>query len=1003
MKRRHTLLLLLLSPFAAFGQHHAKTGDLQFIENVGQWESPVEYVAGVYGGELFLEKNAFTYHFSNAAELGHFKHDPNAGDPSSFVIKNHAFKVHFLHSDPLVQLQGESIFDNYYNYFLGNDQSKWKGKVSAFGAVRYANLYPGIDMQVYSQSQSMKYDYIIQPGISPAAIQIGYEGLDAIQLNDGNLELKTSINTVVEVKPLAYQIIQDKKVIVPCSFVLNGNVVSYSFPEGYNTEYSLIIDPATLIFASYTGSTADNWGYTATYDNDGNLYGGGITFANGYPVTIGAYQETWTPGAGAYVADITVSKFSADGTSLIYSTYLGGSNEDLPYSLIVNEANELIIYGATGSNDFPTTAGAYDASFNGGVLETVDYVLTFTSGSDAFVAKLSADGADLVGSTYIGGTANESLNTGVTSYNYGDHARGEVNLDGAGNIYIAGCTRSTNFPTTAGVMQNSNGGALDGFVAKFNPALTSLSWSTYVGGNGDDGAYAIKYLSSGDVVIVGGTSSNNLNTTPSALHPSYQGGLTDGYVLVMTPDASSIAAMTYIGTSAYDQTYLLDVDELDNIYITGQTLGDYPIVGTVYSNPGSAQYISKLNTNLSTLLLSTLLGDGDAQVNISPTAFLVDNCHNIFLTGWGGLVNSGFNPATGSMVSMPITADAFQSSTDGSDFYLIIFGNELETMAYATYFGGSISDEHVDGGTSRFDKQGIVYHAVCAGCGGNDDFPTTEGVVSNTNNAFNCNLGVFKFSLGPPPTAAAFLATPDKGCVPLEVFFENESINADSYEWDFGDGTTGIATDESHVYTEPGTYTIRLVASVDDECGINDTVYQTVEIYEIPIADFTSSPDIASVYYPVEFTDASIVAVEWDWSFGDGFTSSLQNPTHLYADRGTYTVCLVATNADGCSDTTCREIIITALSLLDVPNAFSPNGDGTNDVFLPLNYGLTDFLFRVYNRWGELIYETTDPTKGWNGIYNGVEQEMDVYVYTVSGKGEDNVFYSKQGNFTLVR
>ncbi|HMU69492.1 MAG TPA: hypothetical protein PKC38_05775, partial [Chitinophagales bacterium] len=142
--------------------------------------------------------------------------------------------------------------------------------------------------------------------------------------------------------------------------------------------------------------------------------------------------------------------------------------------------------------------------------------------------------------------------------------------------------------------------------------------------------------------------------------------------------------------------------------------------------------------------------------------------------GWGGLVNSGFNPATGSMVSMPITADAFQSSTDGSDFYLIIFGNELETMAYATYFGGSISDEHVDGGTSRFDKQGIVYHAVCAGCGGNDDFPTTEGVVSNTNNAFNCNLGVFKFSLGPPPTAAAFLATPDKGCVPLEVFLKTK-------------------------------------------------------------------------------------------------------------------------------------------------------------------------------------------------------------------------------------
>jgi gliding motility-associated-like protein len=401
-------------------------------------------------------------------------------------------------------------------------------------------------------------------------------------------------------------------------------------------------------------------------------------------------------------------------------------------------------------------------------------------------------------------------------------------------------------------------------------------------------------------------------------------------------------------------------------------------------------------------LLSTVFGDGSAQVNISPTAFLVDNCHNIFVAGWGGLVNTGFNPSTGTVDGMPITGDAFQSSTDGSDFYMIIFANDLADFAYGTFFGGGISDEHVDGGTSRFDKQGVVYHAVCAGCGGNDDFPTSEGVVSNTNNAPNCNLGVFKFSLGPPPTSAAFTLTPPNGCYPVEVDFSNLSINADTYIWDFGDGSTSVIENPVHTFYEPGVYTIRLIASIDNECGNYDTTYQTVEVFDYPVADFTMPGDL-SIYVPVTFTDASVIAVTWNWSFGDGFTSTLQNPTHVYAEPGVYTVCLTVTNADGCPDTICKEVEIPAVSLLVVPNAFSPNGDGVNDEFLPLNYGLTEFQFRIYNRWGELIYETNDPTKGWNGIYNGVEQEMDVYVYVVSGFGEDHVFYSKQGNFTLVR
>ncbi len=1003
MSRFLPVILILLLTNISFGATRAHTGDIQFIPNAGQWTEPYLYRTAVYGGQLFLERNGFTWHFSNASELGHIKHSGAHTEPDDFVVKRHAFKAVFEGADPMTQVSGEDAFSNYYNYFLGNDPARWKGKVPAFGTVHYKGLYPGIDLKVYSRSNSMKYDLIVEPGASAEMISIRYDGLDDMRIVDGNLELITSINKVVEMAPVAWQMIQGEKIEVPCAFRLEGNRIQFSFPQGYDKRYALTIDPATLIFASYSGSTSDNWGYTATYDEDGYLYGGGIAFDDGYPVTIGAVQETYNGAGVGYIADITISKFTPDGTSLVYSTYLGGTSQDLPYSLIVNDDEELIIYGSTGSSNFPTVAGCYDLTFNGGSSITVDVVLNFPSGSDAFIAKLSADGSSLIGSTFFGGTSNDALNTGVIGYNYGDHARGEVITDDAGNIFIASSTRSPNLPVTAGAFQTTIGGAQDGFIAKFNPGLTTLSWSSFIGGTAEDGAYSIKKMHGPKFVVSGGTASSNMPTTPGALHEDYNGGSADGYLMIIPDDASDITHLTYIGTNAYDQSFLTEVDEDNHIYVTGQTRGDYPVVGDVYSNPGSSQYISKLDSTLSTLLLSTVFGSGDDVVNISPTAFLVDVCDNIFVAGWGGNVNIGYNFETGTVNDMPVTADAFQSTTDGSDFYLIVFSEDLADLSYATYFGGAISDEHVDGGTSRFDKSGVVYHAVCAGCGGSDDFPTTEGVVSNTNNAPNCNLGVFKFALAVPPTNALFILDPNSGCYPVDVNFTNLSTNAVSYVWDFGDGSTSTETDPSHTYGDPGVYTVTLVAEVDGICGVNDTTEATVTVFDYPVANYTFTPYPANVFQPVVFTDASIDAVEWLWEFGDGFTSTDQNPNHVYADTGSYIVCLTVTNADGCENKICDTILIAAISLLEVPNAFSPNDDGVNDVFLPLNYGLLNYEFRIYNRWGELIFLTNDPAKGWDGVYNGVEQELDVYVYVVSGDGEDGVRYLKRGNFTLVR
>lgn len=974
--------------------------DWRFIENKGQWTPVVKFEAPMYGGKFYLEQSGFTWQFVNASDL----HEVKEGRMplSAAHISGHVFKAQFRNCSPDAQITGSDPFNSYYNYFQGNDASKWRGGVPAYQHVWYEGLYPNVDMQVYSKWGNVKYDLILQPGADPEQIIIDYTGADRMYLEGQQLVIETSLSKVVEQAPYAYQTIAGRQIQVPCFYVLEGNSLRFSLPEGYNTDYPLVIDPSSLVFCSFSGSTEDNWGYSATYDNDGNLYGAGIVFGEGYPVVTGSYEIEFQGGEGSFACDVAISKFTADGSDLIYSTYLGGGANELPHSLVVDSAGQLIVYGTTGSDDFPITGTAYDDSFGGGSAVTVTYVVSFLEGSDVYITKFNAAGTDIIGSTYIGGSSNDGLNI-TTAFNYGDHARGEVVTNADGEVFIASCTNSNNLPTTAGAFQTSISGGQDGFAAHFNADLSGLVWCTYAGGTGGDGAYSMKLAPDGTFLFCGGTTSTNFPTTADALNTDYLGGTMDGFVCRLSADASNILYGTYIGTNAYDQTFFVEVDEENNVYVTGQTSGDYPVEGLVYSNPGGSQYISKLDTELSTLLLSTVFGSGTSAVNISPTALLVDQCESVYVAGWGGSTNTSFNPSTGTVSGMPVTPDAFSTTTSGSDFYFIVFKKDLSDLLYATFFGGPTSSDHVDGGTSRFDKKGTIYQAVCASCGGLDDFPTTDGAWSETNNSSNCNLGVIKYEfvyLGP---TSAFTAEPTlAGCAPLDVNFTNNSLNAVFYNWDFGDGGTSMVENPSYTYTEPGEYTISLVAEDPESCLPFDTVYATVSVYGYPEALFEAAiaPLDPTAYI---FTDGSIDAASWYWTFGDGITSTEQNPVHAYAEPGTYEVCLTVETEFGCPDSICKIVDIEAISILDVPNAFTPNNDGVNDFFMPFNFSIIEYELRIYNRWGELVFITTDPTQGWDGKYNEKEQDIDTYVYTVSAVGEDNVEYFFKGNLTLVR
>ena len=838
------LLIPLALPYAgAWAQSHThehehptKTYSEPFRSNDGQWDEHIKFRADLPDGFLWLESNRFTYSFFDGKALSdiHAKSIPE-GETFPEHLDAHAFRVNFVGSNPDPVMEKEKRSRDYINYFLGNDKSRWKSKVYAYGLVRYKELYDHTDLTIYQQQGALKYDYVVHPGGNPKDIRMDYDGADKMEVRHGNLYITTSVNEVIENRPYAYQIIRGKRRNVPCSFKLDGETLTFKFPAGYNKKYPLIIDPL-LIFGSYTGSSLNNFGFTATYDLSGNLYGGGIVFTGTgtYPTNTGAFQISHAGGT----IDMGISKFNDNGTALLYSTLIGGTQNESPHSMVVNSNDELIIFGTTSSSDFPMLGTSYDGSFAGGnsIASMNGYGYGHSTGTDIVLAKLSADGSSLIGATFVGGTGNDGLIlVDSLDFNYGDTFRGEVIVDDNDNIYVSSTTASQDFPLANPAQPIYGGGARDAVVFKFNPNLSTLLFSTYLGGSRNDAGYGIQLSTTGDIYAVGGTGSYDFPIPNGGLNPNYLGNI-DGYIARYAGTGGAMIDGTFIGTSNHDQTYFVQLDDNNQVYVVGQCRGSYPVGTTLgqgmYTNSGSKQFLHKLTTDLSSTVWSTVIGSGSDKVDFSLSAFLVNQCDHIYISGWSGatnMVNRGFwSPNAANTNSLPTTNDATQSSTDGSDFYLIVLSEEAQYLLYATYYGGSISNEHVDGGTSRFDKSGKVYQAVCAGCGGFDDFPTTSGSVSQTNGS-SCNLGVFKYDLA-QLTSNVNIGLPYI-CIPGTMTFQNLSNGGTNFYWDFGDGNTSNDFQPTHTYTDTGTFTITLIVSDSLSCVLTDTAFATISAY----------------------------------------------------------------------------------------------------------------------------------------------------------------------------
>jgi gliding motility-associated-like protein len=1208
----------------------AQTGpsSFEFIENKGQWTDSVDFKGELGSGAFFLQKDGFTVLLHHPKDLSLFmsSHEHEEGSSkknkkidyskdlsgrvvdksltgSGNVLRSHAYKVEFVGANQDPEVVPEKQVQSFNNYFIGNDRSKWVSNARIFNAVVYKNIYPNIDLRYYSESEKLKYDLIIHPGGDPSKIVMKYTGQDKLSIKNDELIIKTSVGDVKELYPYSFQPddLKGRKKI-ECKYeITSNNTVRFKLGE-YAKNTTLVIDPS-LIFVSFTGSPANQYGFTATPGPDGTLFSGGIVFADGFPTTPGAFQAHFMGGRnGELGTDIGIMKFSANGSQRLYATYIGGANNEYPHSLFSDAAGNLVVMGRSYSTDYPDTRGYEYAGAN----------------CDIVVTKLNASGTGIIGSLKIGGSQLDGVNIEDIQLsrnyshttlirNYGDDSRSEVILDPGGNIYVAAQTQSTDFPvTTATAFQKTLGGKQDGVVMKINPSCNGIIWASFLGGPGEDGAFVLELDPlTRDIYVGGGTttgSENDKGAFPKAssgpMGTGFKGGQTDAFVSQISNDGTVLRKSVYLGTPNADIIYGLKFDRKGFPYVMGVSRGGaWPVRNATYSNPGSSQFVAKLKPDLSAFEYSTVFGSGSTKPNMSPVAFLVDRCENVYISGWGGWITTSKNDPfdQAGVRGMPVTGDAVKSSTDNQDFYFIVIQKNASALMYGSFFGqtGGATGEHVDGGTSRYDQQGVIYQAICANCGGGARFPTTPGVVGPVNGSEACNLAAVKMAFnfagvasGPRPTVngvrdslgcapftvtledtvrnavsyiwsfddgspdttteapdgasvvhtfenvglyrvrliaidlnscnerdtaytfvrvgsdkaemsmdiqkldpctdllyefnntsivlnngrpftdssfvwdfgdgtppaytgvgktrhyyaspATYLVklhlvdpgycnspetdtmqlfvnplvearfeTPPTGCAPYTAVFTNTSLAGRTFEWDFGDGSAhSNDVNPVHNYNDPGTYRVHMVAIDSGTCNIIDDTTMTIIVSSKPTAEFSHTPVVPVQNKPTIFTNLSSGGVKYKWLFGDGDSTvkiTRDTTLHQYNQTGTYNACLVTYNQFGCTDTACHEVKADILPLLDVPNAFTPGKFGRNSVIKVEGFGIAKMIWKIYNRWGQVVFETNDRRGAWDGTFRGQPQPVDVYQYTLDVQFVDGTQTRRTGDITLIR
>jgi uncharacterized protein (TIGR03437 family) len=596
-----------------------------------------------------------------------------------------ALEMRFKGANPNPMIEGAGQLPGTVNYFFGSDPAKWTAAVPRFNRVLYRSVYSGIDLAYYGNDRQLEYDFIVSPGADPRAIRLEFAGQDKARIDSaGDLVLMAGGHELRQHKPVVYQERNGRRETVEGRYALNGNTVSFEVGP-YDRGRALVIDPL-LGYSSFLGGNNEDDAPAVATDPACNVYVTGGSMSADFPISPGTYPAK---RSSATIRTVYVTKIDPDSETLLYSAFLGAGSSS---GIAVDAAGNAYITGASNI-DFPAT---YDPK--GG------------TGSGAFVAKLSPDGAKLIYSVLLrGGTVTNA-----------------ITLDGKGAAYIGGTVNnSKTFLTTAGVIQPTFPGTASstGFVAKINPDGQSFGYATYFGSPGTGSNVVINALavdSSGNAYITGNTRATDLPVTSNAPQPKIGGAVDDAFVFKLNPAASSILFGTYLGGIGADWGQGIGLDGSNNIYVAGYNTGAaFPTtVGSYLQSAasGGAAWVVKYSPDFK-VRFSTYI----ANVN-GMSGLAVDAAGNTYLAG----------PAQ-STATLQTTPDAVKSkvdrNADGAQAWVAKLDPTGTRLLYGTYFGGA-KDETVGG--LAIDSDASIY---ISGETFSPDIPVSFNPVQRTHDA----------------------------------------------------------------------------------------------------------------------------------------------------------------------------------------------------------------------------------------------------------------------------
>ncbi|MCP5045809.1 MAG: hypothetical protein GY940_01455 [bacterium] len=618
------------------------------------------------------------------------------------------------------------------NYFKGKNPAQWQRNIPTSKAVLFKNIYDNIDLKIYGNQNQIEYDWIIKPGGNPNDIMFKYLRIKETAIDaNGNLvvrkkqkktsEKETAPGRFLHQKPFTYQKINGKQVEVESRFNrIGGKKNTYGFRVGdYDKTVNLVIDPYVVYYSTYLGGSGFDDGQKIAVDSGGNAYIFGTTGSTDFS-TENAFQGS----IGGGKTDVYVSKFSATGDSLLYSTYLGGNDSERAKGITVDALGNVYIVGDVKSKDFPTH---------------VPYQGTFGGGEDAFVVKLSPTGDSLVYSTYLGGG---TIDLGRS-----------IAIDSKGNAYVAGLTFSVDFPTLNAYQDTHAGGHSDVYVTKLSPTGNSLVYSTFLGGKEvvdapfGDFVSDIAVDADGCAYVAGFTYSRDF---PSVNYYQYLfSGTTCGYVTKFSASGDSLVYSTYLGGNDLDFPTAVAVDDSGCAYVAGYTYSDnYPVINAYQETFAGivSPFVTKFSTTGKTLEYSTFLGGTTAE----DMALDANGC--VYVTGiaW----STGFT-----------TLNPFQPNHGGGkeDAYFTKLSATGDSLVYASYLGGNDYD---DGNGIAIDGKGRVY---ITGNTESTDFPLSNSIKGTLDNDYGKDAFVTKLLFTDTQTYQLKVQSTGSANVPVTV------------------------------------------------------------------------------------------------------------------------------------------------------------------------------------------------------------------------------------------